>query len=155
MEVGWLSMKTTSCALKAKSGFEVRGKWRHRKDLASGTQRTEGGGEPRPIRGTFSYRGFPPKRAVWFLRKNDTNIQRLWELEMFCSAHYFHPLTCTQTWGRWRRPEQAGAGCSGCPCCCCSCRSCACWCGWGSESLSSSSVGWMGPPLLCRHNLVP
>lgn len=41
------------------------------KDLASGTQRTEGGGEPRPIRGTFSYRGFPPNRAVWFLGERE------------------------------------------------------------------------------------
>lgn len=39
--------------------------------MASGTQRTDGGGEPRPIRGTFSYRGFPPNRAVWFLRKDE------------------------------------------------------------------------------------
>lgn len=39
--------------------------------MASGTQRTDGGGDPRPIRGTFSYRGFPPNRAVWFLRENE------------------------------------------------------------------------------------
>lgn len=46
--------------------------------MASGTQRTDGGGEPRPIRGTFSYRGFPPKRAVWFLQKKMRQVTRIW-----------------------------------------------------------------------------
>lgn len=56
-----------SCALEAKFVCWLKEKQHHRKDLSSGVQRTDGGGEPRPIRGTFSYRGVPPNRAAWFL----------------------------------------------------------------------------------------
>lgn len=48
----------------------------HEKDLASGAQRTEGGGDPLPIRGTFSWRGFPPNRADWFLSKQDSDVRK-------------------------------------------------------------------------------
>ncbi len=44
----------------------------HEKGLASGAQRTEGGGDPLPIRGTLS-RGFPPNSTDWFLSKQDSD----------------------------------------------------------------------------------
>lgn len=48
----------------------------HEKGLTSGAQRTEGGGDPLPIRGTFSWRGFPPNRADWFLSKQDSDVRK-------------------------------------------------------------------------------
>lgn len=38
------------------------------RDFATEGILTVGGGEPLPMSGTFSYRGFPPKSMAWFLR---------------------------------------------------------------------------------------
>lgn len=41
---------------------------------------TVGGGEPLPMSGTFSYRGFPPKSMAWFLwaeRRDQVCVQEL------------------------------------------------------------------------------
>lgn len=116
-----------SCALEAKFVCWLKEKQHHRKDLSSGAQRTDGGGEPRPIRGTFSYRGVPPKRAAWFLgrkgRPGSDAGGKASNANTLCSVL----LTCSRMRGRWRRAARAVGGCSGCPCCCCSCRSCARW----------------------------
>lgn len=118
-------------------------------------QHTEGGGEPLPISGTFSYRGFPANSIDWFLI--DERRQK-WVRHVYRSKHvddyaphsykssgkvhnssmYFafclvnlhqDKLTYTLEGERWRRLVAVAAGCSGCPGCCCSCRSCVCLCG--------------------------
>lgn len=120
-------IRTCFCALEAKFACWFKEKQHHRKDLSSGAQRTDGGGEPRPIRGTFSYRGVPPNRAAWFLGKNGGPGSEAGVKQSKANAPGCVLLTCSRRRGRWRRRARAGGGCSGCPCCCCSCRSCARW----------------------------
>lgn len=115
---------------------------------------TEGGGEPLPISGTFSYRGFPANSIDWFLideqrqewASNWCRSNHLYDYANFWTAkrvqvhncmHFAfslinlhqHNLTCTLEVERWRRLVVLAAGCSRCPDCCCSCRSCAHLCG--------------------------
>lgn len=75
------------------------------KDLVSGTKHTEGGGEPRPIRGTFSYRGFPPKRAVWFLqqaqRKVEEKIIKMIKEVTSCNRDFFFAFSHSHVLRHW------------------------------------------------------
>lgn len=76
--------------------------------MATGTQRTEGGGDPRPIRGTFSYRGFPPNRAVWFLRESKRSDSKA--VALLESPLALNIITLTYMYSDMGALETAGAG---------------------------------------------